>query len=86
MLDDLLKDGRIELVSHVLSVAFGQDEIGVAQDPEMAGDRGPGGWESVGDLARGAWSGAEELEDLASGGIGEGAEDGVQGVVGASIR
>jgi len=36
MLDDLLKDGRIELVPHVLSVAFGQDEVGVAKDTEMA--------------------------------------------------
>ena len=36
MLDDLLKDGRVQLVPHVLSVALGQHEVGVAEDAEVS--------------------------------------------------
>jgi hypothetical protein len=46
----------------------------------------PGGWEPIGDFAGSAWSSSEELEDLATGGVGEGAEDGVHVGVRASIR
>ena len=79
MLDDLLKNGRVELVPHVLSVALCQDEVGIAKDAEMSGDCRPGRWETVGDLTGGTWSGPEEFEDLASGRVGEGAKDSVQG-------
>ena len=79
MLDDFLEDSRVQLVAHVLSVALGEHEVGVAEDAEVTRDGGPGGRESIGDLARGAWSAFEELEDLASRGVGECAEDGVHG-------
>jgi hypothetical protein len=36
MFDDLLKNGRVQLVSHVLSVAFRQDKVGIAKDAEMS--------------------------------------------------
>src|SRR4029450_6160765 len=36
MLDDLLKDCRVELVANVLAVALGQHEIGVAKDTEVS--------------------------------------------------
>jgi len=36
VLDDLLKNGRVQLVPHVLSVALRQDEVGIAQDAEVS--------------------------------------------------
>jgi hypothetical protein len=79
VLDDFLEYRRVQFISDVLPVALGQYEVGVAKDAEVARDSSPGGREPVGDLARGARSGSEELEDLASGGVGEGSESGVHG-------
>jgi hypothetical protein len=36
VLDDLLKNGRVELVPYVLSIALCQDEVGIAKDAEMS--------------------------------------------------
>jgi len=36
VVDDLLKNRRVELVSHVLSVALRQDEVGIAKDAEVS--------------------------------------------------
>jgi hypothetical protein len=36
VLDDLLKDGRVQLVPNVLPVAFCQDEVGIAKDAEVS--------------------------------------------------
>ena len=86
MLDDLLKNGRVELVPYVLSVALCQHEVGIAKDAEVSGDGRPGRRESLGDLTGGTWPRPEKFEDLSSGRVGEGAEDGVHGRAMGSIR
>src|SRR5688572_31342631 len=53
VLDDFLKDRRVQLVAHVLPISFGQHEVGVAKDAEVTRDSCPAGRELVGDLARG---------------------------------
>ena len=77
MLDDVLKHGGIQLVHDMLSVPLCQNQLRVFQHAEVARDGRPAGAEFFGDLSRGARSGAEKLEDLTPGWIGEGAEDGV---------
>ena len=74
VVDEVLEDGGVELVDDLLAAALGENEAGVAECAEVAGDGGPGGWEVVGDLAGRARSVAEEAEDFAAGGVGEGAE------------
>jgi len=36
MLDDLLKNGRVQLVPYVLPVALCEDEVGIAKNAEMS--------------------------------------------------
>src|ERR1700694_1449617 len=73
--DDVLKHGRIQLVHDVLAIPLGQNQLRVLQHAEMTRDGSPAGAELLGDLPRGARSGAQKLEDLAPGWVGEGAED-----------
>src|SRR6185503_12470298 len=74
VVDEVLEDGGVELVDDLLAAALGENEAGVAERAEVARDGGPGGREVLGDLAGRARSVAEESEDLAAGGVGEGAE------------
>jgi hypothetical protein len=86
MLDDLVEDGRVQLVPDTLSIALGQYEVGVAKDTEVTRDGSPGRRELVGDLAGCARACPKELEDLAASRVGEGAKGGVHDRVRESIR
>ena len=77
MFDDVLEDAHVELIDDLLADASGGDELGLAEDGEVARDGGPGGVEVLSDLARGAGSVAKEPQDVAARRIGEGAEGGI---------
>ena len=78
MFDGFLEDGGVELVHDARPVALGRYELRVAKDGEVTRDRGPGGRELRGDLTGWQRSVAQEMQDLPSGGIGQGFEDGVR--------
>src|SRR5690349_4376594 len=67
LLEDIVEHGGVELVDDLLAVALGENEPGVAEHAEVARHGRPRGWEMLCDLARGARSVAEQLEDVASG-------------------
>ncbi len=56
---------------------LGGDEAGEAEEADVFGDGGPAGTEVGGDVTDGLAAGAEQAEDLAAGGVGEGPEDGL---------
>src|SRR5437763_7893854 len=78
---DVLEDAHVELIDDLLADARGGDELRLAQDGEVPRDRGPGGVEVLGDLARGPRPVAQEPQDVAAGGVGEGAEGGVHSTI-----
>jgi len=80
VLDDFLEYGRVQLVPNALPIALGQHEPGVPEDAEMSRDGRPRGREAFGNLAGRARSCSQELEDFATSGVGEGAEDVVHSV------
>jgi hypothetical protein len=51
MLNDILKDGRVQLVNELLSVANGENETGLLEYREVPGDGGPRTREVLRDLA-----------------------------------
>src|SRR6185369_10705836 len=71
----ILKHGSVQLVNDLLSIALGQDQPRVLEYAQVAGDGWPAGAELVSDLARRAWPGAKQLEDLTAGWIGKRAEN-----------
>src|SRR3990170_7113042 len=73
--DDILKDSGVQLVYDVLSVTLGQDQVSVLEHAQVPGNGRPAGGELFGDLARCPGPGAEKLEDLAAGGVGQGSKD-----------
>ena len=79
MLNQILEDRRVQLVVNRLALALGDDEAAGAEDREVARDGGPGGLELVGDLARSARTGAEQIEDLSPRFVRERAKDRVRG-------
>jgi hypothetical protein len=52
MLDEILEDRCVQLVSDFLAMAFRDDEPGVSEDGEVPGDRRPARIELSGDVAR----------------------------------
>ena len=77
MLDDFLSDTHVELVDDLLTHARGLDELRLPQDGEVPRYGGPGGIEVLGDLARRPRPVTQQPQDVAAGGVGEGAEGGV---------
>ena len=74
MLNEVLEDGGVELVHDLLAVALGENEPRLAKAGEVARDGRPRGGKVIGNLPGGLRTIAEESEDLAAGGVGEGAE------------
>ena len=66
----------IQLVDAVAAFAMFADQVGAAQQAQVLGDGGTGDREGFGDLSGGLAAAAEEIEDGAAGGIGEGLEGG----------
>ena len=66
----------IELVNAVTAFAMLADQMRAAQQAQVLGDGGTGDGEGFGDLSGGLAAAAEEIEDGAAGGIGEGLESG----------
>src|SRR3982751_5338049 len=79
--DDLFEDAHVELIDDLLSDTGRGDELRLAQDGEVARDGGPGGIEVLGDLAGGPRPVAQEPQDIAAGGVGEGAEGGIHSTI-----
>jgi hypothetical protein len=79
VLDEILEDRRIELVVDLLAAPFGDNEAAGAKHGEVARDGRPAGMKLRGDLAGRARAGAQELENVAAGFIGQRAEGGVFG-------
>jgi hypothetical protein len=77
VLDELVKDRRVELVAHLLPISLGQDELGVAENAEVARDRRPRRAELTGDLTGGSRSVAKQAQDCATSRIGERSKGGV---------
>jgi len=48
MVNQILKDRGVQLVSNLLPVPFGSHEIGIPKDREMPGNRGPARFEPLG--------------------------------------
>src|SRR3954467_10025204 len=80
-LDDVLEDAHVELIDDLLADARGGDELRLAQDGEVPRDGRPGGIEVLGDLAGGPRPVAQEPQDIAAGGVGEGAEGGIHSTI-----
>jgi len=70
----------VETVIAVAADAMFLDEARAAEQAEMFGDSRARDGEGAGDLAGGLLAAAEQVEDGAAGGVGEGAEDGVGGM------
>ena len=64
MLDEVLKDGRVQLVIDRLALSFGDDEPTGPEHREMPRDGRPARMELVGDFAGRPWARAEEIENL----------------------
>ena len=64
MVNQILKDRGVQLVSNLLPVPFGGHQIGIPQDREMAGNRGPARFESPGNGPRRERSVAKQPKDL----------------------
>src|SRR6476620_3901741 len=75
--DDLFEDAHVELIDDLLADARGGDELRLAQDGEVPRHGRPGGIEVLGDLAGGPRPIAQEPQDIAARGIGEGSEGGI---------
>lgn len=74
MLNEIMEDRAVQLIHDLLSIALGEYELGVPKRSEVSGDRRPCRRKVVGDLARALGAVAEQAENLAPGGIGEGTE------------
>jgi hypothetical protein len=72
---DLGKDGGIEGVKDLLPLPFGAHQIGALEDVEVVRQRAPRDVDMLRQVARRAWPAPEQLEDLASLRVGEGAKD-----------
>ena len=77
MLDDFLRDTHVELVDDLLAHARRLDQLRLAQYGEVPRDGRPGGIEVLGDLSRRSRPVTQQPQDIAAGGVGEGAEGGV---------
>jgi len=77
---DRAKRLGIELVIAVAADVVLANQAGAAEEAKMFGDGGAGDGKGAGDLAGGLVSLAEQVEDGAAGGVGEGAENGVRGM------
>jgi hypothetical protein len=68
----------VETVNAVAANPVFADEAGATEKAEMFGDGRARDGEGVSDLSGGLVALAEQVEDGAAGGVGEGAEDGVR--------
>jgi hypothetical protein len=75
----------IELVDAVAAFAVLVHEVGAAQQAKVLGDRGAGNGEGSGDFSGGLAAPAQEIEDGAAGGVGEGLEGGFGGICNRSV-
>jgi hypothetical protein len=78
VLNQVLKDRRVELVVNRLAFAFGDHEAAGAEHREVPRDGGPARVELIGDLPGRAGPGAEVVEDLPACLVRERAEDRVR--------
>src|SRR5918998_3819153 len=74
VLDEVVENGRVELVDDLLPVPLREDEARVAQHGQVPRDGRPRRREALGDLAGGLRAVAEQAQDLTTGGVAEGAE------------
>ena len=74
---DRAKRFGIELVDTVAAFAVLADQMRAAEQAQVLGNGRTGDWKSLGDLSGGLAAAAEQVEDGAAGGIGEGLEGGL---------
>ena len=67
----------VQFVNTISAFAVFADQVGAAEEAQVLGDGGTGYGKSFGDLSGGLAAAAEEIEDGAAGGIGEGVEGGL---------
>jgi hypothetical protein len=79
MLNEVLKYGRIQLVTDLLPMTFGHDEASLTQHREMPGDRWPTRVELRRDFPRRERSIAQQAEDATTSLVGECAKRPVRG-------
>jgi hypothetical protein len=75
--DHVSESGGLECIKSFAPVASFVHETSLLEDAQMSRDRGPGDVEAGGDVARGAFAAAEDLEDRAPALVGDGGKDGV---------
>jgi hypothetical protein len=80
--DDVSKSRGLERVESFTPLASFIHESCLLEHAQMSRDRGPRDVEAGGDVARGTFAAAENLEDRAPTLVGDGSEDGVSGAHG----
>jgi len=66
VLNQILKDRRVELVVNLLSLPVGQHESSLTKDGQVAGDRWPRRLEVTGDLAGRSRAGAKQPKNVST--------------------
>jgi hypothetical protein len=75
----------IELVDAVAAFAVFLHQVGAAQEAEVFGDGGTRNREGPGDFSGGLAAPAQEIEDGAAGGIGQGLESSLGGICNRTV-
>ena len=75
----------IKLVNAVAAFAVFPHQVGAAQQAQVFGDGGAGNREGLGDFSGGLAAAAQEVEDGAAGGIGEGLESRTGGICNRTV-
>ena len=73
-----VKDGRVEADDLKAAAALAGDQLGCLEDFEVLGDGGQGESVGTGEVADGLFARRDIVEDGATGGVGEGVEDGIE--------
>jgi hypothetical protein len=73
---DLAQRLEAQLVPAALGVVADADEAGLAEDAQVLGGAGLAQAEVLDELTDGAWAFAEQVQDVAPSGLGEGGEGG----------
>jgi hypothetical protein len=66
VLNQILKDRRVELVVNLLPLSVGQHEPSLTKNGKVAGDRWPRGIEVTGNLARRSRAGAKQPKNVST--------------------